>query len=190
MITLLLLALALSMDAFAAAISQGARARRHASLSQALRIGFAFGAAQGLMPLLGWSLGVAFESVIRDIDHWIAFVLLAGIGARMVHQGLTAGPRKEGAPVPLATGWPLVATAIATSVDAAAAGVTLAFVDRPVVVACAVIGAVTLALSTAGVLIGRAAGALVGARAEEFGGLVLIGLGVKILIEHVFLGGG
>ena len=190
MTTLLLLALALATDAFAAAISQGARARHHASASQALRIGLAFGAAQAFMPLLGWALGRAFESAIRDVDHWVAFVLLGGIGARMVHQGWVAAPRRDGAPAPLATGWPLAATAIGTSVDAAAAGVTLAVLDQPVLLACAVIGVVTLVLSTGGVLLGRAAGALLGARAEVAGGLVLIALGTKILIEHVFLGVG
>ena len=90
MFTLILLALALSMDAFAAALSQGAAARSQATPGGALRIGLAFGAAQGIMPLLGWSIGLAFASVIRDVDHWVAFALLAFIGGRMIREGLVS----------------------------------------------------------------------------------------------------
>lgn len=189
MTTLLLLAVALSMDAFAAALSQGAAARASVTLAGALRIGIAFGVAQAIMPLVGWALGTAFAPVIEQIDHWIAFVLLAGIGLRMVHQGLQAATRPADAPVPLAAGGALLFTAFATSVDAAAAGVTIALLDQPVLLACGVIGTVTLVLSTAGVLVGTMAGALVGSRAEVAGGLVLIAIGTKTLIEHVFYGG-
>lgn len=189
--TIFLLALALSMDAFAAALSQGAAAHPRPGLAGALRVGLAFGLAQGLMPLLGWSLGLAFAPVIRDVDHWVAFGLLVLIGGHMVQVGLSTrdGSAAERPSLPLARGWPLLAAAVATSVDAAAAGVTLSFLDQPVGQACAVIGLVTLALSTAGVLIGRMAGALAGRRAEIAGGLVLIGIGTKILVEHLFFGG-
>lgn len=188
--TVFLLALALSMDAFAAALSQGAVARPRPRLAGALRVGLAFGLAQGLMPLLGWSLGLAFAPVIRDVDHWIALGLLSLIGGHMVHAGLSdrQAPAVERA-LPLVRGWPLLAASLATSVDAAAAGVTLSVLDRPVGLVCAVIGLVTLAVSTAGVMIGRIAGAVAGRKAEIAGGLVLIGIGVKIVIEHVYFGG-
>ena len=141
------------------------------------------------MPLLGWGLGLAFASLIRDIDHWIAFALLAVIGGRMVHAGLAIGIHHNGS-IPLITGWALASVAVATSIDAAAVGVTIAFLQQPVLVTCTVIGIVTFLLSSAGVLLGRALGSVVGKRAELLGGLMLIGLGCKILVEHQFLSGG
>ena len=187
--TLFLLALGLSMDAFAAAIGQGAAARPQPGPAGALLVGLAFGAAQAIMPLLGWALGTAFESVIASVDHWIAFAMLVAIGAHMIHSARAAGHRPA-APVSaaLAAGWPLLTASVATSVDAGAAGVTLALLDQPMAAACATIGLVTLVMSTAGVLIGKAAGALAGQRAEALGGVVLIGIGTKILIEHLFFG--
>ena len=185
MMTVILLALALSMDAFAASLSQGAAARSSATVAGALLMGAAFGSAQALMPLLG----LAFASLIRDIDHWIAFALLAVIGGRMVHTSLASGVNDD-VSIPLITGWKLASVAVATSIDAAAVGVTIAFLRQPVLVTCAVIGIVTFFLSSAGVLVGGAIGAVVGKRAELLGGLVLIGLGCKILVEHQFLGGG
>jgi putative Mn2+ efflux pump MntP len=189
MTTVILLALALSMDAFAASLSQGAAARPSATLVGAFRIGAAFGSAQAVMPLLGWALGLAFASLIRDVDHWIAFALLAAIGGRMVHASLAACAEDTSC-IPLITGWALASVAIATSIDAAAAGVTIALLEQPVVVTCVVIGIVTFLLSSAGVLMGGALGSVVGKRAELLGGLVLIGLGCKILVEHQFFNGG
>lgn len=188
MLAVLFLALALSMDAFAAALTQGAAARPRATAGGALRIGVAFGAAQGLMPLLGWGLGLAFAGAVRGIDHWLAFALLGYLGARMIRAGACTDEPGAERP-PSLGGWALLAAAVATSVDAAAAGVTIPLLGQPVLVVCAAIGAVTLGLSAAGVLLGSAAGTIAGKRAEVFGGLVLIGLGTKILVEHQFLGG-
>mgnify|MGYP001252753461 CR=1 FL=1 len=197
MIALLLLAVALAMDAFAAALSQGAAARPRPTAAMALRVALAFAVAQALMPLLGWSLGLAFASVIREVDHWIAFALLSVLGARMVWTGMRAGEAPEGnsaegqqASPDLSVGWGLVTAALATSIDAAAAGITIPLLNHSIVFACAVIGGVTFLLSGAGVLLGGAWGALLGRRAEIAGGLVLIGLGCKILIEHTMLNGG
>ena len=189
MTTVILLALALSMDAFAASLSQGAAGRSPATLVGALRIGAAFGSAQAFMPLLGWALGFAFASLIRDVDHWIAFALLSAIGGHMMYASLAASADDDEC-IPLKTGWALASVAIATSIDAGAAGVTIAFLEQPVVLTCAIIGIVTFLLSSAGVLLGGALGLVVGKRAELVGGLVLIGLGCKILVEHQFLGGG
>jgi putative Mn2+ efflux pump MntP len=186
--TLLLLALALSMDAFAVAASQGATARPHPGTTDALRIGLAFGLAQALMPLIGWGLGIAFVSIVREVDHWIAFVLLTLIGGRMVYAGLNVDTGMPDARVPLVRGWGLLIAAIATSIDAAAAGMTLPLLGQPLLIACAIIGVVTFILSMAGVLIGAVAGNAIGQRAEVVGGLVLIGIGTKILIEHLFFG--
>jgi putative Mn2+ efflux pump MntP len=188
MTTLILLALALSADAFAAALTQGAISQPRAGLRVALWVGFAYGLAQGLMPLLGWGLGLVFVSIIRDIDHWIAFALLAAIGAHMLRQGLKNEPRLPAA-APSVLGWRILPTAIATSIDAAAAGVTLPLLNLPIVISCLVIGAVTCAVSFAGVMIGAAASARAGKRAEVAGGIVLIMIGTKILIEHLFFDG-
>jgi len=187
MITLLALALALSMDAFAAALCDGSASRPRASKARALYVGLAFGGAQALMPLIGYGLGLAFVSVVREVDHWIAFVLLSVLGVRMMREGLRPSP-SQGTPAPRGQ-WALFATTIATSIDAAAAGVTLPMLGQPVLLACAVIGVVTFALSAAGVLIGAAAGAAAGHRATILGGVMLVGIGSKILVEHLFFGG-
>ena len=183
---LLALAFALAADAFAVALCQGAAVRP--GWRGALRIGGAFGAAQALMPLIGWGLGVAFASVIRDVDHWVAFVLLTVLGAKTLKEGLT--PDEEGCdPTPSLSSWALLGAALATSIDAAAAGVTLPTLGAPVLLACAVIGLVTLLSCGAGVFIGAASGARLGKKAEILGGLALIAIGTKILIEHLFFGG-
>ena len=179
-----LLAVGLAMDAFAAAVSQGASGRPQ--LSGALKIGAAFGVAQGVMPLLGWGLGQAFGDLIRALDHWIALGLLGFLGVRMIREGLAAAEEGE---VKRLTGRVLLVTSIATSIDAAAAGITLPTLGAPVLLACAIIGAVTAVLCTAGVYIGAAAGNRFGKAAEVAGGLILIGLGLKIFIEHQFFGG-
>ena len=140
------------------------------------------------MPLVGWALGLAFAAAIRDVDHWIAFGLLAFIGAGMVYAGLKGATGEPADAVANASGWGLVVAAFATSIDAAAAGVTLPILGLPVYLSCAIIGIVTFSMSIAGVFIGAAAGVLIGKRAEVIGGLVLIGIGAKILIEHRYFG--
>ena len=141
------------------------------------------------MPLLGWALGLRFASLVRGVDHWVAFVLLALIGAKMAYTALRAKRAEPRLDRSLRTNnWTLLTMAIATSVDAAAVGVTLPLLSQPVLIACTVIGVVTMLLSAAGVFIGAAAGGLIGKRAELIGGLVLIGIGTKFLIDHLLLG--
>jgi putative Mn2+ efflux pump MntP len=182
--SLLALSLGLAMDAFAVSVAQGASAQR--GTADALKIGAAFGVAQGLMPLIGWGLGAAFEGAIRNVDHWVAFVLLGLLGARMLREGLSG---EEASPAPALIGWALLGAAVATSVDAAAAGITLPMIGAPIAIACAVIGLVTAALCVAGVRIGAAYGARLGRIAEIAGGVLLILIGSKILIQHLFFGG-
>jgi putative Mn2+ efflux pump MntP len=182
--SLSLLAVGLAMDAVAVAVAQGAAGRsRRAS---ALAIGLSFGAAQGVMPLIGWGIGYAFLPMVQGVDHWIAFVLLSFLGIRMIREAVQGGDDESGAPL---AGFALLGAAIATSIDALAAGVTLPTLGLPVLLACAGIGSVTAVLSTLGVRIGAAAGSRVGKWAELAGGLVLIGLGLKILFHHLFFGG-
>ncbi len=179
--SLLALSLGLAMDAFAVSVAQGAAAGR--GNAGAFKIGAAFGAAQGLMPLIGWALGAAFEGAIRNVDHWIAFVLLGLLGAKMLREGLAG---EEASPAPALLGWALLGAAIATSVDAAAAGITLPTIGAPVLIACATIGMVTGLLCIAGVRVGAAYGARLGKLAEMAGGTLLIFIGAKILIQHLF----
>jgi putative Mn2+ efflux pump MntP len=180
---LIALAGALAADAFAVALCQGAVARP--GLRGAVRIGAAFGAAQALMPLLGWAAGIAFASIIRDIDHWVVFGLLGLLGLKALKEGLGQG---EGDRRTL-SGWALIGAAVATSIDAAAAGVTLPSLGANVILACAVIGGVTLGLCAAGVFLGAAGGQRLGKKAEIVGGLALLLIGTKTLVEHVFFGG-
>jgi manganese efflux pump family protein len=182
MTALALLALALSMDAFAAALSQGAAG---AGRGAALRIGAAFGFAQGVMPLLGWGLGLAFARVLQAVDHWIALILLSALGLKMLREAFAEGGET---PRQLA-GWAFFACAVATSIDAAAAGLTLPTLGVPILLAIVTIGGTTAILSCGGVLAGRAAGQWLGRYAEVAGGLILIGIGMKIFIEHQFMGG-
>jgi manganese efflux pump family protein len=188
--SLVLLAIGLAADAFAVAIGQGAAARPRVWRT-ALAVGLAFGAAQAVAPLLGWSLGVAFAGLIEAWDHWIAFGLLALIGAKMIWEGNRSDPPGEASDPgkeKTATGWTLLGLAIATSIDAAAAGVTLPTLDAPILLSIALIGAVTCALSFAGVWIGRTGSRALGPNAEVIGGLILIVIGAKVLIDHKAFG--
>ena len=180
MISLFLLALALASDAFAVALCQGAVISPK-PWRQALTVGAAFGAAQAIAPLIGWALGALFAGTIERFDHWIAFALLALVGGKMVIEGLKGGAKDQTQP---AGGWALLALAVATSIDAAAAGFTLPTIGVGIGVSLAVIGVVTFVLSAAGVMMGRMGASAFGSKAEIVGGLVLIGLGVKVLIDH------
>lgn len=177
MIPALLLALALAMDAFAVALTQGARFRPR--IAGGLAIALTFGLFQGVMPLIGWGIGaVAFE-YIEAVDHWIAFGLLTFLGVRMLggHVGDEEAARAL-------TGRALLVAGVATSIDALAAGITLPTLDIGPLIAAALIGGVTFLLSGAGVMLGRIAGDRWGQWAERAGGVILIALGCKILGEH------
>ena len=178
---LLLLSLGVAMDAFAASVCKGLAARR-VSIGRMLACGLWFGAFQALMPLLGYLLGVRFQTAIARIDHWIAFVLLGCIGVNMLREALggdvaaldeSFGPRS------------MLPLAVATSIDALALGVTFACLDVDIAPACLCIGSVTCLTSALGVALGGAFGARWKMRAEAAGGAILILIGLKILIEHL-----
>ncbi|SMF92062.1 Putative Mn2+ efflux pump MntP [Azospirillum oryzae] len=186
--TSLALAFSLSMDSFAAALGRGACSRR-SGLPEAVRVGAAFGVCQFAMPLVGWGVGIAFASLVESVDHWIAFGLLLAVGGAMLRNAIMDGDdesEEDCGPVRSARAeWlALLTTAVATSIDAAAVGAGLALVDVDMVTTSALIGAVTFAVAFGGVLIGKAAGNHLGRWAEMAGGVVLIGLGAKILLEH------
>lgn len=177
MIAALLLALALAMDAFAVALTQGCRFRP--SLRGGLAIALTFGVFQALMPLAGWVIGAVALIYVEAVDHWIAFGLLTFLGVRMLggHVGDEEAARAL-------TGRTLLIAGVATSIDALAAGITLPTLGVSPWLAAALIGIVTFIMSGAGVLLGRRAGDHLGEWAERAGGIILIGLGVKILAEH------
>lgn len=181
--TIAVLALSMSADACAAAIGRGAAHRP--SFGAAVRTGLVFGAVEAVTPLIGWALGLAAASFVAAVDHWIAFILLSIVGAKMALEGLT---RDADAPPAIGRGlFALLVTAIGTSVDAAAVGVTLAVLNVEIVAVALAIGCATFTLATAGLLLGRAVGARFGAMVEVAGGLALIALGLKILVEHTGL---
>jgi putative Mn2+ efflux pump MntP len=183
-LSILLLGIAMSTDAFAAAVGKGA-AMRTPRLRAALRAGLIFGVIEGLTPLLGWALGTAAAPYVRAWDHWIAFTLLVLLGLRMIRVGL----RDDADVADMAPGhhhrfWALAATGFATSVDAMAVGVGLAFLDVNILLVATVIGLTTLVMVTLGILLGRVLGALAGKRAEIGGGVLLVLIGCFILYEH------
>lgn len=178
---LFIIAVGLSMDAFAVSICKGLSVRtlrpRHAIITGAY-----FGGFQALMPLIGFFLGVRFQSLITSVDHWIAFVLLAMIGGNMVRESRESDEENLSDSFSFGTMLPL---AVATSIDALAIGVTFAFLQVDIVPAVCLIGVTTFVLSCVGVKVGNVFGAKYKARAELFGGVVLILMGLKILLEHL-----
>ena len=177
---LLMIAIGLSMDAFAVAICKGLSVRKVA-LGHALTAGLYFGAFQALMPLLGYFLGTQFESLIQSVDHWIAFALLSLIGINMIRESRSQSEEFNASFGPKA----MLPLAVATSIDALAVGVTFAFLTVQIVLAVTCIGVTTFLLSCIGVKLGNLFGAKYKSRAELLGGIVLILMGLKILLEHL-----
>jgi len=179
-----LLALAMSTDAFAAAVGKGT-ALQKPRWSEALRTGAIFGVIEAITPIVGWALGYAASGYVKSWDHWIAFALLSILGLRMIVAALKT-PREEEAEKPLRHGfWLLAVTGFATSIDAMAVGVGLAFLDVGIVPVAAAIGLATFVMVTIGVMVGRLLGNIAGRWAEAFGGVLLIGIGSVILYEHL-----
>lgn len=178
---LFLIAVGLSMDAFAVAICKGLAMQKAGWKSMAL-VGLWFGGFQALMPVIGYIVGVQFKEAITAVDHWIAFGLLAVIGGNMIREALSGEEESEDASLAAKT---MVLLALATSIDALAVGVGFAFLDVNITAAAGFIGAVTFVLSAVGVKVGSVFGAKYKSRAEITGGVILILMGVKILLEHL-----
>ena len=181
---LLTLAVGLSMDAFAVSVCKGLSVPK-VQWKHMLICGAYFGAFQALMPLIGYLLGANFQEMIQSVDHWIAFGLLTIIGANMIREALGKDEEALDASFGIRAMLPL---AVATSIDALAVGVTFAFLDVNVVPAVSCIGGITFLLSMLGVRIGSVFGKKWKRRAELVGGVILIGIGLKILIEHLIVG--
>ncbi len=177
---LFILAVGLSMDAFAVSVCKGLSVRE-LKTKHAVCVGLYFGGFQALMPLLGFFLGVQFQSLIQEFDHWIAFALLTLIGLSMIRESRGEADSLDDSFSPRA----MLPLAVATSIDALAVGVTFAFLRVQILPAVTFIGVVTCALSAVGIRIGHAFGAKYKSGAELLGGVVLILIGVKILLEHL-----
>lgn len=188
LLAIILLAFSMAADAFAAAIARGCRHRPE--WPQAIRTGLVFGGIEGITPLIGWSLGRIAANHVEAFDHWIAFALLTMVGARMIHESMkgdhgevalagSAGASGGGA------GWmTLIATAVGTSIDAAAVGVGLAMIEVNILLVSAAIGLATTLMATLGLRLGGMFGDMLGRRVELASGFILIAVGAGILLEH------
>lgn len=193
---LLLLAVGLAMDAFAVSVGNGLSMKK-SDPKAALAIAASFGLFQALMPTVGYFLGSAFETVISRFDHYIALIFLGFIGGKMIFDGIrelrekkkSAGASEEEKPFKLSFG-ALMIQSVATSIDALIVGVSFAALPNVNIwIAVTLIGIITFSISLVGVFSGKKFGQLLGSRAEIFGGLILVGIGVKVFVEHVFFGG-
>ena len=185
-IELLLMGVGLAMDAFAVSVCKGLSMKK-LNKKQAVVIGLYFGGFQALMPFIGWILGSQFQQYITSIDHWIAFILLGFIGGKMVIEAVKEWNEEDIVEVkdqPL-DHKNMFMLAIATSIDAIAVGITFAFLETPIIEAITIIGITTMIISIIGVVVGNFFGGKYKHKAELVGGVILILLGLKILIEHL-----
>ncbi len=183
-LTLLGIAVGLAMDAFAVAIGVGLNAQE-CGPRKTVRLAWHFGLFQALMPILGWLAGRSIVQWISGVDHWVAFGLLAAIGGHMIYQALWGDEEERSCKDPT-RGASLVVLSVATSIDALAVGLSLAVLGVEIWYPAVVIGVVAFVFTAAGLHLGRRFGALFGRRMEVLGGLILIGIGVRILIDHLF----
>lgn len=181
LVELIILSVGLAMDAFAVSICKGL-AMKKMKWKNAIIIGLYFGIFQAIMPLIGYLLGVSFQSAITSIDHWVAFVLLVGIGANMIREAISKEKEEANDSIKIKD---MLILAIATSIDALAIGITFAFLEVNITLAVSLIGIITFIISVIGVKIGNIFGDKYERKAELAGGIILIGLGIKILIEHL-----
>lgn len=180
-LSVLLIAVGLAMDAFAVAICKGL-AMRKPGVKAILVIGLWFGFFQAVMPVIGYLLGSSFYSYISEYDHWIAFALLALIGANMIREALSGEEERVDDSIGFRT---MLVLAIATSIDALAVGISLAMTGDDIVQSAVMIGVVTFPISAAGVKMGSLVGDRFGSRAELVGGVILILIGLRILLDHL-----
>lgn len=186
-LTLFGIAVALAMDAFAVALGTGLTLPKLTG-RHLFRFGFHFGLFQALMPLLGWAAGRGLRTTIEAYDHWIAFSLLAVIGIHMCYGALHKGEQESDRKDPT-RGWSLVILSVATSIDALAVGLTLAMLGSQIFIPALTIGIVCAVLTLMGMYLGRKISASWGPKVEFCGGLILLGIGIKILVEHTLASG-
>ena len=184
-LTILVIALGLAMDAFAVSITSGLAIKRLRA-GHALKIALFFGAFQALMPVIGWLAGLGLKDFISAVDHWIAFLLLVFVGGKMIYEATLMDEEEGGEKDPLNL-LVLLILSVATSIDALAVGLSLSFIGIDIVTPALIIGAVTFSLSFLGVYMGDRFGHFFESKIEVLGGLILIAIGLKILVEHLGL---
>jgi len=183
---IVLIAVGLAMDAVAVSLSSGIKLG-DVKIQHALKIAFFFGLFQAAMPVFGWFAGITIVRYIELIDHWVAFGLLLFVGLKMIYESFQKEEKRNGTnPLDLKV---LIMLSIATSIDALAVGLSLAIIQVPIFTAVSIIGIITFILSYFSVFIGNKCGCFLGKRVELFGGLLLIGIGFKILIQHLIMHG-
>lgn len=186
-ITIIFIAFSLSFDSFAASVGSGlSLCQKHITIKQSFRIAFSLAFFQASFTLFGWLLGIEFRDLIIHADHWIAFFLLSILGVRMIQEGRVPIAKRK---IKNPTHWKvLIPVSIATSIDAFAIGIGFSFFRDDIVIPVLLIGFVTFIVSLTGIYMGRKLGKKLAGIAETFGGIILIFIGVKILIEHLFFG--
>ena len=182
-ISLVIIALSLSVDCFAVSIS-GSASMKTLSAPQILRASFSFGLFQAIMPALGWLAGRTVVELVANYDHWVVFCLLAAVGGKMIWDAIRSGNDRE-KDIDITKGWLLLTLSLATSIDALTIGLSFAFLEVDIVLACSVIGIVAFAASITGFVLSKKLGELVGTKAEIIGGIVLIIIGFRILLSHI-----
>jgi putative Mn2+ efflux pump MntP len=179
-ITIFIIAVSLALDAFAVSVAGGIRSQQ-SQWKDAVKIGLYFGGFQAIMPLIGWVMGNSFRSLVMNASGWIAFILLSIIGLKMIKEALSNDDDKE--PKSLLNSRTLLLMAIATSIDALVVGITLSLIGLPLLVSISVIGVITFALSVFGFLFGKKLGSFFAGKIEIVGGIALIGIGLKLLLQ-------
>jgi putative Mn2+ efflux pump MntP len=182
-LSVLLIALGLSADCFAVALSGGISTINH-SWPKLLRVSFSFGLFQTLMPVLGWLAGRTVVELIADYDHWVAFAMLAIVSGRMLWESFRS-ERSQGKEVDITRGLLLITLSIATSIDSLAVGLSFAFLNVNIALASSIIGSVAFVVTTIGFKLGKKASKLIGKRAEAIGGIILLAIAFRILLSHI-----
>ncbi|MBS3776738.1 MAG: manganese efflux pump [Bacteroidales bacterium] len=184
LLTLALIGVGLSVDSLAASITTGACSKR-IKANHVLKVAVFMALFQGTMPLIGWIIGNSFKNVIANFDHWVAFVLLLGIGGKLIYEGIKSAEENNSGIVPTKT-LILMGMALATSIDALIIGISFGLIEVNIWLAMIVIGTSTFIFSTVGVLVGKKIGKKINKGIEISGGAVLVLLGLKILFEHIY----
>lgn len=184
-ISILLIGLGLAMDAFAVSLTVGMNTTKKDKWGMALKAGAFFGGFQGIMPLIGWAVGMSFAEYIQKIDHWIAFILLAVVGGKMIFEAM----KEEDISEKEEKGYSnkrFIILAIATSIDALAVGISFAFLNVNILSAISIIAIITFVICMIGVFLGKTLCNILGSKAEIAGGVILVIIGIKILLDHLF----
>lgn len=180
-VSIILVAIGLSMDSFAVSITNGLTIR-DLNVKRILIVSFFLAFFQALMLLVGWFAGIGIEKYIKEFDNWIAFLLLSFIGGKMIYEGLKKKDNSKDIELKILT---LIGQSLATSIDAFAVGISFAFLNLSISIAILIIGSITFAASIIGLQLGKYFGKRIGKSVEIFGGIILIGIGIKILIEYL-----